>query len=168
MKRAPSFALAAILTLTLAACTIVVGEPEPVFSASNLSVDSNYVEDETGPYICDEATTNVSYTFDFEGQIRRWSQALREYNPEGEDTERATYEEVIRPENRDATVSGGSVTYEFAIDPRTALEPVPVDSQISPQQINVVVDTRLVVEATGTDGQSVELSAELPTKCLEQ
>ena len=167
MKRVNALTLT-ILTLLLGACSIIIAPSEPEFSASNLTVDSNYVDDETGPYVCDEATTRVSYSFEYEGEIRRWSQALREYNPDGDYTERATYEEVVRPESSDAAVTGNTVSYEFTIDPRTALEPVD-SAQVSPQQsINIVVDTRLRIEATGTDGQTEELIAEFPTRCLEE
>ena len=165
MKKIYLLTTAVLLTLLMGACNVVVVTPEPDFSASNLTVDSNY-SDDTGPYICNDATTEITYSFDYEGNLRRWTQALVEYDPKGNDTGSVTYEEVIRPENRDADITGDTLTYTFTIQPDTALEPVQV--QLAPQQIKVVVDTRLEIEATGTDGQTEVLSVELPTKCLEE
>ncbi len=165
MRRAVSLALVVGLAALLGACNIIFVEGEPEFSVSDLTVSSNYSDPERGPYICNDATTRISYSFDYDGRIRRWTQALREYSPSGDDTERATYEEVIRPESSDATVTESTVTYRFTIDPETALEPA--DSQISPQQVPQV-DTRLVIEATGTDGETETLTVELPTECLTQ
>ena len=165
VKRAGLLALIGGLAALLGACNIIFVTDDPEFGASDLEVNTDY-EDEAGFFICNDATTEVTYTFGYEGEVERWTQELREYNAGDEFTGRATLERTVRPENSRATVTEDSVTFRFIIDPFEALEPI--NSQVSTQQ-NVVVDTRLQVEATGTDGSTEVLIADLPTKCdLEQ
>lgn len=165
MKKVYMLTLTITLTLLTGACNIIIAPSEPEFSASNLTVETDY-DDETGFFICNDATTEVIYRFDYGGEIARWTQALREYNAGDEFTGRATLQRTLRPENNRATVTENEVAYRFIIDPGEALEPI--GSQLAPQQ-NVIVDTRLYIEATGTDGETEVLTADLPTKCdIEQ
>ncbi len=149
--------IATALTLLLGACTISVAPP---FSIDDLSVQTDY-EDETGFYICDDATTEVTYSFAYEGDIASWTQELREYT-DGEFTGRTTLQRTIRPENSRATVTDGEVAFRFLVDPGEALE----SQGISAQQVNRFIDTRLRIEATSVNGRTDTLITELPTECL--
>ena len=148
---------AAIFALLVSACTISVVVP---FEISDLSVSTDYEEDDGTFYICDDATTEVTYRFSYEGTIARWTQELQEYK-DGEFTGRTTLQRTVRPENSRATVTDNEVTFRFLVDPGEALEP----QGVSPQQIRDFVDTRLLVQATSADGQSATLTTELPTRC---
>ena len=152
------------LLLLMSACNIVIVPSEPEFSASDLTIETDY-EDEVGDYICNDVTTEMTYRFDYEGRIERWTQELREYDNSGDFSERVTLQRTIRSGNTRATVNEDSVTFNFLIQPGEAVEDAGDSSALLVQQ-EPVVDTRLRITAFGTDGTSQMLEEPIRTKCV--
>ena len=138
------------LAALLSACNIIFVTDETI-SMSNLEVETDYGDD-TDFYICDTATTEVTYRFNYEGDLESWTQELLEY--EGDEfTGRSTLQRTVRPTNNRATVTGDEVTFSFLVNPGEALESSPSGE----------ADTRLSVEVTSVEGGTDTLTAELPT-----
>ena len=163
MKRVLSTALLGSLLLVLSACsgviTVDVGLPEGV-TITNANYSSNYqanVEGSTQDVICDDRTTELSYSFRFSGNLNGWQSYLR-----GVTTGNITGRESFTLDSRfvDYNSSTNTVTVRYEIPARSA--PLAINPQAIVIQPKVEGYTQLFLEFNGATGAYDLLSDDIP------
>lgn len=122
-----------MLGLIVTACefTISGNIDFPNLEVSNARYATNYRTDEGRSVICDDRTTELTYSFDYQGDLDRWSSYL-EGSRGGRVGERTFY-----PDYRGYGAAHVEVTY--GIPPYTApLSVDPNEGEVTPQAIVVV------------------------------
>lgn len=160
-NRALTILSSALLAVLLAGCQISVtpgrGLP-PGFEITNAGYTTNHAGPNGTRIICDNRTTELTYWFDYRGDLRSWTSYLR-----GEVNRETTNRETFYPGDRRVRWTNRGVEVTYTIRPGTA--PLSVDGAFEPQAIGVRPRTwavRLILQVNGYDRGYDLLSAAIP------
>ena len=142
--------------LTLTACTGVIEfildfetNLPPGLTVSNLELSSNYTATVDGvrqPVICDDKTTILTYSFNFNGALESWTSYLK-----GEDTGYVPPESIATFNASSANVNyqNNFVSVEYEIPRTLAPTSQPLSSQAIVVNPKTIGATELYVEING-------------------
>lgn len=155
-----------VALISLSACTVETTEPEPGPGAvepviSNGVVTTNYQATLPGSnspedVICRDETTELSYSFDYSGDLSGWTSYLT-----GATTQRTVGEESFDLSDPRVERDGNRVTVTYRLGADAA--PLLTEGDIETQAITVVPDprvvggTQLVLEVSGFSGFEPEV-----------
>lgn len=121
--------------LMLSACTITVfpgGGTGTTTTITGLSFSSNYTDNTGKSLVCDNRTTNLTYSFSYSGSLDSWTSSLIGVQS-GQTAGTATFY-LTSPE---VNAAGNQVAVTYSLSPGTAPLSVPKTGAISPQSIIV-------------------------------
>lgn len=162
--------LATALGLALAGCTVSIfpgGSTGGSTSTtiSNLSFTSNYQDSSGQSYICDNTTTQLTYTFVYNGPLDSWTSALV-----GEQTGQTAGMSTLYLGSPGVNASGNYVSVTYNVPPNAAPLSLSKAGGVKPQSIivtpNVKGYTDLQItfyDSFGNSG-SVRLSRGIPVQ----
>jgi hypothetical protein len=162
-QRPLQLALLTALGFSLAGCvlTVVPGGPGGTTTTiSNLSFSSDRTDNQGKSYVCDNATTGLTYTFRYSGQLDYWNSVLV-----GQKTGQQAGNVKLSLSSPGVNGSGDFVSVTYNVPPRTA--PLS-DPAVTPQSIivspAVIGSTDLVITFYDNFGNSgtVKLNQGIP------
>ena len=163
MKRVLSATLLAGLLLVLSACsgviTVDIGLPEGV-TITNATYSSNYqatIDGRSRDVICDDRTTELTYSFRFTGNLNSWTSFLRGVNT-GQEAGRVTLN--LNSSVVDYNQSTSTVTVRYQINAGAA--PLAVSPQAIVITPKVEGYTQLFLEFSGVSKAYDLLSDDIP------
>jgi hypothetical protein len=134
-QRPLQLALVTALGFSLAGCvlTVVPGGSggTTTTTISNLSFSSDYRDNQGKSYVCDNATTGLTYTFRYSGQLDHWTSVLV-----GKQTGQRAGTADLSLSSPGVNGSGDFVSVTYNVPPRTAPLSVPTGA-VKPQSIIV-------------------------------
>ena len=160
--------LIAVLGLMLSGCTISIlpgsGGNGGSTSISNLGFSSNYQDSSGKSYVCDNYTTQLTYTFQYTGSLSSWRSSLV-----GKQSGQTAGTADFYLNSPGVNAAGNLVSVTYNVPPNAAPLSVP-NTGIKPQSIIVVpnikgyTDLKLTFYDSNGNAGTVRLNSDIPVQ----